>query len=191
MKPVFLLTAAMVLGTVLAVGPAVAQTVSDQAKEAERLAAGGKYAAAMAALDGAVGTLWDKSPLVCRRILWVAEKAAGFGEYNPREGNSFKAGADMLIYAEPIGFGWRRSGDIWHTDMAADLIIRGKDGKELFRKDDFGKFDIGSRARNREFMLNLSISLSGAPAGDYVAETRLRDKVTGKEGTCSLPFAIK
>lgn len=179
---------------VLAVGwanAAGAQTVSDQAKKAETLAADGKFLAALAALDGAADLLWEKSPLVCRRVLWVAEKAAGFGEYNPRESNSFKSGQEMLAYAEPIGFGWRRSGDIWHTDLAADFIIRDKNGKQLFRKDDFGKFDIASRARNREFMLNLTYSVTGAPAGEYVAVTHLRDKVTGKEGECALPFTVR
>lgn len=173
------------------IGPAVAQTVSDDAKKAEALAADGKYAEAIAALDVAADLLWQKSPLVCRRVLWVAEKAAGFGEYNPREGNVFKSGEDMLAYAEPIGFDWRKSGDIWHTDLVADFIIRGKDGKELFRKDDFGKFDIASRARNREFMLNLSYSVTGAPAGEYIAETHLRDNVSGKQGSCDLAFTIK
>ena len=175
----------------VAIGPATAQTVSDGAKKAEALAAAGKYIEAIAALDGAADVLWQKAPLVCRRVLWVAEKARGFGEYNPRETNVFKSGTDMLAFAEPLGFGWRQSGDLWRTDMVADFIIRGKDGKELFRQNDFGKFEIDSRARNREFMLNLSYKVTGASPGDYIADTHLRDKVTGKEGTCSLPFTIK
>ncbi len=185
------LALAIVFLALVGAGSATAQTVSDDAKKAEALAAGGKYADAISALDDAAELLWRKSPLVCRRALWVAEKAAGFGEYNPREDNAFKSGEDMLAYAEPIGFDWRKSGDIWHTDLVVDFIIRGKDGKELFRKNDFGKFDIASRARNREFMLNLSYSVTGAPAGEYIAETHLRDKVSGKQGSCSLPFTIK
>lgn len=134
---------------------AAAQSVSDDARQAERLAGQGKYLAAMAALDSAADVLWQKAPLVCRRILWVADRASGFGEYNPRETAVFKSGDAMLAYAEPIGFGWRKSGEIWHTNLVADFIIRSKSGKELLRRDDFGKFDIASRARNREFMLNL------------------------------------
>jgi hypothetical protein len=170
---------------------AAAQTIADDAKNAEALAAGGKYAEAMDALDDAADAIWQKSPLICRRILWVAERAPGFGEYNPREGDVFKSGEEMLAYVEPIGFGWRKSGEIWHTDIVADFIIRDKAGKQLYRKDDFGKFAIASRARNREFNVNLTYSVTGAPPGDYVAVTHLRDKVTGKEGSCSLPFQVK
>jgi hypothetical protein len=182
---------AFVAAVCLLSAAASAQSVSDEARKAEALAGQAKYAEAMAALDSAAAILWQKSPLVCRRILWVADRAAGFGEYNPRETDVFKSGEGMLAYAEPIGFGWRQSGEIWHTDMVADFIIRDKSGKELFRQNDFGKFDIASRARNREFMLNLTYSVSGAPAGDYVAVTHLRDKVTGKDGSCSLPFTIR
>lgn len=170
---------------------AFAQTIADDAKKAEALAAGGKYAEAIDALDDAADAIWQKSPLVCRRILWVAEKAPNFGEYNPRESDVFKSGEDMLAYAEPIGFGWRKSGELWHTDMVADFIIRDKAGKQLYRKDDFGKFEIDSRIRNREFRLNLTYSVTGAKPGEYIIETHLRDKVTGKEGSCSLPFQVK
>lgn len=169
---------------------AAAQSISDQARKAQMLAGQGNYIGAIDALDNAADLLWQKSPLVCRRILWVAERAPNFGDYNIRDNNIYRAGEDMLAYAEPVGFGWRKSGDIWHTDMVADFIIRGKNGKELFRKNDFGKFDIGSRVRNREFRLNLTYNVK-APPGDYVAITHLRDKVTGKAGDCALPFTIK
>jgi len=174
-----------------AIGPVAAQTVSDKAKEAEDLAAQGKFADALVALDDAVSLLWDKAPLECRRVLWVAEEAPGFGEYKPRETNVFSSGEALLAYAEPIGFGWRKSGDLWHAEMAADVIIRSKDGAELHRQDDFGRFPIASRVRNREFFLNLTFKLSGIPTGDYIVETVLRDTVTGKKGACALPFTIR
>ena len=187
---IIVLAAALLGGAGLA-GPAAAQTVVDRAKQAEKLAADGKYAAALDALDGAADTIWEKAPLMCRRILWVADKASVFGAYIPRETDTFKSGEPMIAYAEPIGFGWRKSGDIWHTDLVADFIIRDPKGKELFRQDDFGKFEISSRIRNREFMMNLTYTVTGAPAGEYVAETHLRDKVTGKQGSCNLKFVVK
>lgn len=188
LKSAFTLSVFLVIA---AAAPAGAQTVADQTKKAEALAADGKFVEALVAMDGAVGAIWDKSPLVCRRFIWVAEKAAGFGAFNPRETDVFKAGVDMLAYAEPIGFGWRKSGDLWRTDMTADLIVHGKDGKVLVRKNDFGKFEIASRAHNREFMLNLTYTISGTSPGEYIIETRLHDKVTGKEGSCSLPYVVR
>ena len=139
-------------------GPAAAQTLSDQAKQAESLAAESKFAEALAVLDEAERLVWDKAPLSCRRILWVAEQASGFGNYNPRETNVFNSGEAMLVYAEPIGFGWIKSGEIWHAELAADVVIRSKDGAEIYRQNDFTRLPMASRAQIREFFVNLTYS---------------------------------
>jgi hypothetical protein len=184
--------AALTLAALLAcAGPAAAQSVAEKAKQADALAADGKFVDALATLDDAEGVVWDKMPLACRRILWVADKASGFGIYNPREGNAYGAGEAMLAYAEPVGFGWRKSGDIWHAELAADVVFRSDSGAELVKKQDFGHFPLASRVRNREFQLDLNFSLSGAPPGKYLVEIQLRDQVTGKKGSCTLPFVIR
>ena len=159
---------------VLAV-PALAQTVIDDARQADALAAQGKHLEALAALDDAVGIVWDKTPLACRRMLWVADKAAGFGIYNPRESNVYGPGQKMLAYAEPVGFGWRKSGDLWHAEIAADVVFRSEAGEELARKEEFGRFPLASRVQNREFQLSFDFTLSGAPAGKYIVEAKLRE----------------
>ncbi len=169
------------------VGGAMAQEISAKAQEADALASQGKFVEAIAAFDEAAGALWERAPLAMRRALWVAEEPNGFGAYNPRDGNVFAAGAAMIAYAEPVGFGWRRSGDRWHTDLAIDLVIRAKDGTELLRKLDFQHLQVASRVRNREFMTHFTYTFTGLPAGEYLVDTTLRDKVTGKSGTFSLP----
>ncbi len=157
----------------------------------EALAAQGQYAEAMAALDDMAVALWEKAPLTFRRALWVAATPQGYGAYNPRESNVFKSGATMIAYVEPVGFGWRKNGDIFETDLGIDLVVKGKDGAVLLRKDDFQAMRIGSRVKNREFMAHLTYTFSGIPAGEYVAETTLRDRVTGKSGTFALPFTVR
>jgi len=175
-----------------AAGSAAAQTLADKSKEAERLVAEGKFADALAALDEASRLVWEQAPLSCRRILWVAEKAPGFGNYNPREGNTFSSGESMLVYAEPIGFGWSKSGEIWHAELAADIVIRAKDGSEIYRQKDFAQLPVASRARIREFFVNLTYKLSGIPKGEYFVDTVLRDTNTAdKQATCTLPFTIR
>jgi hypothetical protein len=192
MLRVFAMRFLLTVGALAAIaGSAAAQTLADKTKQAEAFADSGKFVDALAALDEAETLVWERMPLACRRILWVADKAAGFGIYNPRESDVYGAGADMLAYAEPIGFGWRKSGDIWHADLAADVVIRSENGTELFSKPDFGHFPIASRVRNREFQLDLKFTLSGVPAGKYVLETTLRDTIGGKKGTCRLPFTIR
>lgn len=178
------------IAAIVMTGTAMAQDVTNKAKEAEALAASGKYVEAIAALDQAATALWDKAPLSFRRALWVAEPPQGFGAYNPRETNVYAAGDGMIAYVEPVGFGWKKTGDVWRTDMVADLTIKSKQGEVLLRKTDFQKLQLGSRVRNREFMTRFTYTLTGIPPGEYIAETTLRDLVTGKSGTFALPFVI-
>jgi hypothetical protein len=186
-----LLPTAVLLALLAALASAAAQDLTAKVKEAEALAAQGKYVEAVAALDDAATALWDRAPLGFRRALWVAEKANGFGAYNPRENGIYSAGMPMLAYAEPIGFGWQQSGEIWRTDMIADVVVKATDGKQLFRQEEFQRLQLASRVRNREFMVNFTFTLSGIPKGDYLLETTLRDQVTGKKGAFTLPFAVR
>ncbi len=160
-------------------------------RDVDALAAQGKYTEALAALDEAAAALWDKAPLTMRRASWVAEPPTGFGRYNPRENNVFASGAKMVIYAEPVGFGWRRDGDLWQSDVAVDVVIKGKDGTVLQRAPDFTNLRIASRIRNREIMAQLTYSFDGIPAGEYIVESIMRDKVSGKTGNFSLPFIVR
>jgi hypothetical protein len=172
-------------------GPGVAQDIAGKAKTAETLAADGKFVAAMDALDEAAAALWDKSPMIFRRALWVAEPPTGFGAYIPREANVFGSGSDMHLYVEPVGFGWRKSGDIWRTDLVIDVLVKTAAGEQLFQQSDFQKLQLASRVRNREFMAHVIYTLTGIPSGEYVIDTTFRDTITGKSGTFSLPFVIQ
>jgi hypothetical protein len=43
-----------------------------------------------------------------------------------------------------VGFGWRKVGDVYQTDLAIDIAIRDKSGKELQRNNDFSGLKLGS-----------------------------------------------
>ncbi len=182
------------IGMLLAVSfaaPAAAADLVGKAGEAQALADQGKYIEAIAALDAATDTLWEQAPLTFRRVLWVAARPDGFGVYNPRETNVYASGDQMIIYSEPVGFGWAKTGDLWQMNMVADLAIKSKEGEVLLTQPGIQKLALASRVRNREFMSTLTLTLNGIPAGEYIADTTLRDQVSGKQGTMSLPFVIK
>jgi hypothetical protein len=162
-----------------------------KASDVDALAAQGKYTEALAALDERAAALWDKAPLTMRRALWVAAPPTGIGNYDPRENNVFASGVKMIIYAEPVGFGWRKNGDFWQTDVAIDVVIKGKDGTVLQRAPDFTNMRVSSRMKNREMMAQLTYSFTDIPAGEYIVESIMRDKVSGKTGTFSLPFIVR
>lgn len=185
-----ILPAALCLSFLTAL-PAVAQDIASKAKEAEVLLSRGRVIEAIDALDEAAVALWERAPLSFRRGLWVVDKAAGYGIFNPRADAVFNSGDTMLVYAEPVGFGWRRNGEIYQTDIAADVVFRTAAGKEIYRKDEFQNLALAGRVRNREFMVNFNYTLTGVPPGDYVVETTLRDRVSGKKGSFTLPFTIR
>jgi hypothetical protein len=172
-------------------GSATAQDIAGKAEEAQTLAGDGKYIEAMAALDEAANALWDQAPLSFRKVLWVAEPPGGSGLYNPREDSVFDSGAEMIAYVEPVGFGWRKSGDVWVTDLVADLVVKSKEGEVLASQPDFNQLQITSRVRNREFMARFTYTFTGIQAGEYLVETVLHDKVSGKDGTFSLPITVR
>jgi len=170
---------------------AATQDISTRMKEAVALAEQGKFVEAFGALNEAEAAIWDRMPLTIERALWVADSPTGFGVYTPRPDNIFDAGAPMQIYAEPMGFGWRKSGDLWQVELRADLVLRKHDGAELYRQPDFRKLAFASWVRNREFMTTFTYTFRDIPKGDYLVDTKLRDAVTGKAVTFSLPFVVR
>src|SRR5262245_4347704 len=103
------------------VAAALAPDISTRTKVAAALAERGKFVEAFGALNEAEAAIWDRMPLTIQRALWVADQPTGFGVYIPRSDNIFDAGAPMLIYAEPMGFGWRKSSDLWHVERKPTL----------------------------------------------------------------------
>lgn len=173
------------------IAAALGQDISTRTKEAAALAEQGKYVEAFGALNEVEAAIWERMPLTIQRALWVADSPTGFGLYTPRSDNVFDAGVPMQIYAEPRGFGWRKSGDLWHIDLRADLVLRKQDGAELYRQADFQKLGVASWARNREFMTTFTYTFRNIPKGEYLVDTVLRDAVTGKAVTFSLPFVVR
>ncbi len=141
--------------------------------------------------EAAVLDAWEKAPLSVRRAVYVAERPGGFGMYTARANNVFHTGEALVVYAEPVGYGWKEIGKgNYEFGFAVDFMIKQPDGKILAGKQDFAKLVKQSHVRNREFMLTLTLDVSGADPGDYVLEYKLRD-VTGNKSTAfELPFKI-
>ena len=112
-------------------------------------------------------------------------------DYTPRENNLFRSGAETHVYTELVGFGWRKSGDLWRTDLIVDVSVKTAAGVQIFQQNEFQKLQLSSRVHNREFMAHIMYTLSGLPPGKYLIDTTLRDAVSGKNGAFSLAFLIQ
>jgi len=171
--------------------PALAGEIEDLARDAEAKANAGRHIEAVETLRRAINVLMAKGPLTLRKVQFIAEPPKGFGIYKPRANNAFRAGEPLIVYAEPIGMGWKAAGGVNEAHVATDFEIRTTDGKILGGQKDFGRFEFASNDQNQEIMTHLTIRLSGVPRGQYVFVATYRDQVNGKSASLELPFEIR
>ncbi|WP_296572305.1 hypothetical protein [Phreatobacter sp.] len=165
--------------------------ISAEVRRAQEAAAAGRAVEALDALDEAAIAIAERMPLTIRRATFVAEEPQGYGVFNPRDSTSFEIGQPLLVYAELAGQGWRRSGDIFRTDLVLDFELRRADGQSLVAQQAFNTIATASRRRNREFFLYVTYSFSGLEPGDYVVRTTVRDRAGNKQTAFDLSFAVR
>lgn len=148
-------------------------------------------AKSVAAMQDAVADLRLKSPLSFATAVFVDKPGRNYGMYHPRASSDFTADEKLRVYAEPIGYGWQKVGDIFQTHLVADAALLSSSGKVLWGQREFGNFKLASRHRFVEYMMNLTLSINGVPKGQYVLEYTVTDKVLGNSAKMTLPFSIK
>jgi hypothetical protein len=188
-KAAFIL-AATLLVFFATIPDANAGSIVDHATKAEALLESGKSVEAISELDAAMEVIWSASPLVFRKVLFV-KQSTGYGLYVERGNQTFKPDEPLLIYVEPIGYGYGDDGTGGNEiSLAVDFVLTDGNGKELFSKDDFITLGTPLRYHNREFHLDLSINLTGMPEGSYVGKYHIRDLHSDKSGDFELPFEV-
>ena len=141
--------------------------------------------------QAAVIEAWQKTPLTIRRALFIDGEPRGFGLYQERSTKEFKPGEKVVVYAEPVGYGWKDAGQgMFELGFVVDFLIKSKDGEILAGKENFMRIATESHARNLEFMVVLTLNMSSAPSGDYVVEYKLHDIASDKTATFEMPFKI-
>lgn len=187
MKRIF---AALLASTLLATPAALAGELADAAAQADDLAAAGNYVEAMQALESAQDKLWAAAPLMFRRALFTAGEPVGYGVYDLREGSTFKRSEPLIIYSEPMGYGYGRDGSLFVISIDLDFVIKDPQGKEVAKQENFGNLNFRSRFPNKEFMAKVNYDFSGLPAGGYAVTTVFKDKNSGKTAEFTLPFKL-
>ncbi|WP_127520295.1 hypothetical protein [Mesorhizobium sp. Z1-4] len=165
---------AALLGLMLVAVPASGQTLDD-----------------IVTAEEAVIAAWQQTPLTFRTSLFADSKPQGFGIYVERAHNEYAPGEPIIVYAEPVGYGWHESPDGTYTfGFNVDFLLKDDEGRIVAGQENFQQLELNSRFRNREFMLVLTLTVDGAPAGSYTIEYRVRDVASDKEGTIALPFHV-
>lgn len=182
--------AGIVLGLGLA-GTALAGPLQEKAADAEAALGSGKGVEAIQLMRQALYEVWNEAPLAIPTSTFVVAPADGYGIYTARDNNSFATGEPLLIYLEPVGFDWKQQDGLYNSLLTVDFDLTTPDGNVLAGQKGFGKFDFKSHLPNTEYMANLTLNVSGAPAGDYVLVLTVNDEHGGGSAKVDLPFEIQ
>ena len=172
--------------------PAQSGTVADAAAEIETKLATADLTGAITDARALLGLVWDMSlEISFSEALLVAAPAAGYGVYNPRETNVFGKGESIIIYTEPVGFGYGSEGDgVFSIGFNVDLQVLTEAGEVLGDVPSVTDLNLISRYQNREFHANITYDLGGLDAGRYRLITTLRDKNSTRSGSFEVLIEI-
>ena len=172
-------------------GIAFAGPLQDKAAEAEAALGADKGGEAVTLMREALFEAWQAAPLAIAKATFVTAPADGYGIYMPRPDTVFNAGEALLAYLEPVGFDWKKEGELFTSLLTVDFDLTTPDGRVLAGQKGFGQFDFKSHVPNTEYMANLTLNVSGAPAGDYVLVLTVNDAHGGGAVKVDMPFSIR
>jgi len=181
----------VLIGLIAFANSAIGQTFETEIKKAVELSKAGKPVEALAAMDRATAILWLRSPLTVSKAFFVTKKAKVFGEYDKRPDGLFAKGSKLLVYTEVVGYDWIKNGNIYKIDMVTDVALKNTTGKVLWSQKEFGKFNPAQPLQFKKLYFNLSLSTNSVPAGKYILEFTLIDKLRNQFALISLPFELQ
>ncbi|HFC04153.1 MAG TPA: hypothetical protein ENJ55_00490 [Rhizobiales bacterium] len=182
---------ALLAGVFVFIQSASADDFEAQIKQAVELSKAGQPVAALEAMDRATTALWLRSPFTVSKAFFVTKPATEYGVFEKRPDNVFINGSKLRVYTELIGYDWQKVGDQYQINIIADVALQDTKGKILWSKKEFGKFRPAKSEQFKKLYVNLSLSISGVPAGDYVIEYTLIDKLRKQVALIALPFKVK
>jgi hypothetical protein len=123
--------------------------------------------------------------------LRLCRKVKGFGDYEPLEPGSCRAGHGVIIYSEMAGVGHQGEGPLFHSRIASRVEILAAGGNDPLWTQPLGTADDYCRRRRRDFCVNYRITLPDTLApGAYQLRLLQEDLVTNRSVTRAVPLAI-
>jgi len=179
------LTALMIAGSAACAGE-----IADKAAEAEKALQSGDAAGALEKFRGAEEALWTAMPLAVMNVKQV-DSASGFGIYSERANHIYKPGEKVVLYMEPVGYGYGSDG-LGNSQIAlsVDLTVLSAAGEKLGTFEKIGAVQVASRSHNRELFFKLDLSLDGLPPGKYRCDFLMHDQNSTKTAPFSTDIEI-
>ena len=187
------LMAALTISTwAVAIQPAAAADISALLARAAAADKGGDSAATIKALEEALETVRAAAPLTVKPFVLVHQPAKYYGDFTPRANAVFRGGEAQLFYMEPKNLVYPRTASgTYEPAFEVDLNILTAAGKVLVSQDRFGSFRLPTKSAVQDLYLNLKVTLSGAPPGEYGVRFIVRDLNSKKTATVTQPITLK
>jgi hypothetical protein len=127
-------------------------------------------------LKEAILAVWDDVPLTLTNPRLVTDPET----YAPRPNNIYRAGEPIYIVGELIGYKLKKRGEIYSINIVTDFYVSDEEGKVLGGTEEFGSFEINSFIPTTDFRLDLTYTLTDAPADTYRIRTIIHDRNSSK-----------
>jgi hypothetical protein len=136
----------------------------------------GKKVEAVEKLKDAVLSVWDELPLTVKNVRLVTDQE----KYASRPNDVYRVGEPIYIACQLLGYKLRKAGEAYAIDVVTDFLVLDEAGKVLGGVQEFGKFNLVSVIPTTDFRLDLTYTLTDAPAGVYQLQTVINDKNSNK-----------
>ena len=178
---------ALTLASQASAGP-----LTDLATEIEARIAAKNITGAIESSRTLLTQVWDTAAVIgFTEATLVAQNATGYGVYNPRATNQFQQGTPILIYCEPVGFGYGAPGaGLYSVNFFVDLQVLSSAGTQLADAPAATEYNLTTRHQNQEVQANITYNLDGLTPGRYTLITTLRDKNSLKSGSFQTAIEI-
>ena len=150
------------------------------------------YEGAIEALQTALEMVRKDAPLMAKPFLLVAEPAKFYGDYTPRQDTVFQPGEQLHFYQEPKNLTYPRTANgLYEPAFSIELRILSANDQVLAEQERFGFFHFASKSPLQDIFVNLKVTLTGAPAGDYKIRFMVHDANSKKIAALVQPIKLK
>ena len=121
-----------------------------------------------------------------------AEKVSGFGNFDPLDATSLKAGQAVIIYCELSGLRSEARGDGFRSRLASHYeVVPAAGGEPVVKRSSLGAAEDLCRRRRRDYYANYRVDLpAGLSPGSYELRLTQEDAIAGRSTSSAIPFSI-
>ncbi len=143
------------------------------------------------ALHAAILALEDQAPLQITDLR-LCRKVTGFGNFDPLDASSLRAGQAVIIYCELSGLRSEAQGDGYRSRLASHYeVVPAAGGEPVVKRSSLGAAEDLCRRRRRDYYANYRVDLPrGLAPGSYVFRLTQEDAIAGRSTSSAIPFSI-